>query len=65
MHSLEIGDPGALIRPSACTCPTIFWLHWHEIVWEIQPGSMRLLVDGELRFERAGEYGNIEAAWPE
>ena len=34
---------------------------WHEIVWDIKPSSMRLLVDGELRYERNGEYGNIEA----
>ena len=34
---------------------------WHEIVWEIKPDSMRLLVDGQLRYEQDGEYGNIEA----
>jgi hypothetical protein len=34
---------------------------WHEIVWEIKPSSTRVLVDGHLRFERNGEWGNIEA----
>jgi hypothetical protein len=34
---------------------------WHEIVWEISPNSMRVLVDGKLRFERSGDWGGIEA----
>src|SRR5262245_33006573 len=34
---------------------------WHEIVWEVKPNSMRLLVDGQLRFEQEGEWGQIEA----
>lgn len=34
---------------------------WHEILWEIKPSSMRVLVDGTLRFEHGGDWGNIEA----
>jgi hypothetical protein len=34
---------------------------WHEIEWEISPGSMRVLVNGAVRFERSGDWGNIEA----
>jgi hypothetical protein len=34
---------------------------WHEIAWEILPASMRVLVDGELRFEHVGRWGEIEA----
>ncbi len=34
---------------------------WHEVDWEINPDSMRLLVDGRLRYEQEGKYGNIEA----
>jgi hypothetical protein len=34
---------------------------WHEIVWQIAPGSMRVLVDGQLRFERAGRWDDIAA----
>jgi hypothetical protein len=34
---------------------------WHEVVWEIKTDSMRLLVDGQPRFDQAGKYGNIEA----
>lgn len=34
---------------------------WHRIVWEVEPTTMRLLVDGDLRFEANGEWGAIEA----
>jgi hypothetical protein len=34
---------------------------WHEIVWEINPTSMRVAVDGKLRFERTGTWGDIAA----
>jgi hypothetical protein len=32
-----------------------------EIAWEILPDSMRVIVDGKLRFERSGDWGNIDA----
>lgn len=34
-------------------------LEWREIVWEILPDRMRILVDGELRHEVKGDYGNL------
>jgi hypothetical protein len=34
---------------------------WHEVVWEIKTDSMRLLVDGQQRFDQAGQYENVEA----
>jgi len=34
---------------------------WHDIHWEIRPASMRLTVDGELRFEGEGSWGQIQA----
>jgi hypothetical protein len=34
---------------------------WHEIRWEIQPTSMRVVVDGQLRFERSGNWSAIDA----
>ena len=34
---------------------------WHELVWEIKTDSMRLLVDGQQRFDQAGQYENVEA----
>ena len=34
---------------------------WHEIAWEILPKSMRVLVNGKLRFEKNGDWESIEA----
>lgn len=34
---------------------------WHEVVWEVKPASMRLMVDGQLRYETEGAYATIEA----
>ncbi len=34
---------------------------WHDIVWEIGRDTMRVLVDGETRFEGEGQFGAIEA----
>lgn len=33
---------------------------WHDITWEIEPDGMRVLVDGEERFRRTGDYSKIE-----
>jgi len=35
---------------------------WHEIVWEILLDRMRVIVDGEVRFEGPGDYSGIESA---
>lgn len=34
---------------------------WHEIVWEVRRDSMRVRVDGRLRFAGEGEYEGIQA----
>lgn len=35
---------------------------WHEIVWEIGLRRMRVIVDGETRYDGTGDYSDIEAA---
>jgi hypothetical protein len=35
---------------------------WHEILWEIDLARMRVVVDGEVRFETEGDYSGIESA---
>jgi hypothetical protein len=35
---------------------------WHDIVWEIALDRMRVLVNGEVRFEGTGDYRGIESA---
>src|SRR5690348_11650229 len=34
---------------------------WHDIAWEIRPDSMRVVVDGKVRFERTGNWRDIQA----
>ena len=35
---------------------------WHEIVWEVWLDRMRVIVDGEVRFDESGDYSGIESA---
>ena len=35
---------------------------WHDITWEIQIDRMRVIVDGEVRYDGAGDYSGIESA---
>lgn len=34
---------------------------WHDIVWEIARPGMRVLVDGQLRFQCSGDYSKLNA----
>lgn len=35
---------------------------WHDIAWEIYLDRMRVVVNGEVRFECEGDYSGIESA---
>jgi len=35
---------------------------WHDITWEIRLDRMRVVVDGEVRYEGSGDYSGIESA---
>jgi hypothetical protein len=35
---------------------------WHEIVWEIRLDRMRVIVDGEVRYDSPGDYSGVESA---
>lgn len=61
IRQLRVHDPGTGKQRGIEDAGFIAVDQWHEIVWEIKPGAMRLFVNGELRFERDGEYGGIEA----
>ena len=61
VRQLRVHDPGTGKQVGVEDAGFISVDQWHEITWEIKPGTLRLLVDGELRFERNGEYGSIEA----
>ena len=37
--------------------------HWHEIVWEVKRDSMRVIVDGEVRFHKEGDdFSQVRSA---
>ena len=61
IRQLRIHDPATGKQRGIEDAGFIAVDQWHEIVWEVKPGSMRLLVDGEPRFEGEGDYGSIEA----
>jgi hypothetical protein len=35
---------------------------WHDIVWEIARPGMRVLVDGQIRFQCNGDYSKLNAS---
>ena len=61
VRQLRVHDPATGRQRGVEDAGFIAVDQWHEIVWEIQSTSMRLLVDGELRFQHAGNYDHIEA----
>ena len=61
IRRLKVHDPGTGRWWDADDRGFIVVDQWHEIAWEVEPGSMRVVVDGQLRFERDGEWGHIEA----
>jgi len=61
IRQLRFHDPGTGRQTGIQDVGFIAVDRWHEIVWEVKPSSMQLLVDGELRYECNGEWGSIEA----
>lgn len=61
IRQLRVHDPGTARQRGLEDRGFITVDQWHEIIWEVKPNSMRLLVDGDLRFEGHGDWGNIEA----
>ena len=61
VRQLRFHDPGTGKQTGIQDAGFIAVDQWHEILWEVKHSSMRLLVDGELRFECNGDWGNIEA----
>jgi len=61
IRQLRFHDPGTGKQTGIQDVGFIAVDQWHEIVWEVKSDSMRLLVDGELRFECNGDWANIEA----
>ena len=61
IRCLKVHDPGTGRWWDAENKGFIEVDRWHEIAWEINPSSMRVLVDGVVRFEQSGNWENVEA----
>jgi hypothetical protein len=62
VHELRVHDPATGEQHGLMDKGFITTNEWHDIVWEIALDRMRVLVDGEVRFEGEGDYSGIESA---
>ena len=56
---LRVHDPGNGQASGIDGAGKITAGEWHDFVWEIQKDSMRVLVDGQERHARQGDYANV------
>ena len=62
VRELRVHDPGSAEQRGLPGKGFIATNEWHEIVWEIGLSRMRVVVDGEIRFETEGNYAAFESA---
>jgi hypothetical protein len=62
VRELRVHDPATAEQHSLPDKGFITTNEWHEISWEIRLDSMRVVVDGEVRYEGKGDYSGIESA---
>ena len=62
VRALRVHDPATGEQHELAGKGFITTNEWHEIVWEIRLDRLRVVVDGEVRFEGSGDYSGIESA---
>ncbi|HEU4869997.1 MAG TPA: hypothetical protein VFT08_04040 [Pyrinomonadaceae bacterium] len=62
VRELRVHDPQTAKQHGLEAKGFISTTDWHEIIWEIRLDHMRVIVDGDVRFECAGDYAGIESA---
>jgi tellurite resistance-related uncharacterized protein len=62
VRELKVFDPATAEHHDVKNKGFITPNEWHEISWEIRLDRMRVVVDGEVRFEGPGDYSGIESA---
>jgi len=62
VRELRVHDPATAEQHGLAGRGFIATNEWHEISWEIRLDRMRVMVDGEVRFEKSGDYSGIESA---
>jgi hypothetical protein len=62
VRELRVHDPATAAHHGVEDKGFLDTREWHEIVWEINLHHMRVIVDGDVRFETDGDYSVIESA---
>lgn len=62
VRELRVHDPQTAQQHGLKEKGFITTTDWHEIIWEIWLDHMRVVVDGDVRFESPGDYSGIESA---
>jgi hypothetical protein len=62
VRELRVHDPATAKQNGLEGKGFITTNEWHEVVWEIGLTHMRVIVDGDVRFECDGDYSGIESA---
>lgn len=62
VRELRVHDPATAEQHGLKDRGFIVTNEWHEIAWEIGHDRLRVIVDGEVRFEKSGNYAGIESA---
>jgi hypothetical protein len=62
VRELRVHDPATAEQHAIKGQGFIVPNEWHEIAWEIRLDTMRVVVDGEVRYEGPGNYSGIESA---
>lgn len=61
VRELRVHDPGTGKQQGIANQGFIAPNEWHEIEWAVMAHAMRVLADGQLRFDGDGDYAAIEA----
>jgi hypothetical protein len=62
VRELKVFDPATAEQHALKGNGFITPNEWHDISWEIRLDRMRVVVDGDVRYEGSGDYSGIESA---
>ena len=62
VRDLVVRDPATAEQHNLTDKGFLTTTDWHEILWEIKLDRMRVVVDGDVRYDGAGNYSGIESA---
>jgi hypothetical protein len=62
VRELRVHDPATAEQHSLKDKGFLSTNEWHEILWEIGLKRMRVIVDGDVRYDGEGDYSGFESA---